>query len=357
MNLLKWIGGPFAALLLSGPVGAQQLSGVWQGVEVNPGKTGVWPTVLTLANARNAAVMGVLYEEGGDNPDFTGTFQVRGAITGNNLRLEHAGLLRETVPEGMGWCQGTILFTYDAAEEKLSGQATYRPTDGCTRGVFTLYRVKLKSPAVVSTTTASTLRVSGQQVRWYADEALRKPVATGNTYTTRLTKTTTFYLTQGFYPTSRPPVFAVTVQVKAAAPQPVAKPAPPPKPVAKPAARPAPKPAPVAAPPAPVVLPTVLFRTTTAELLPESGPALDQLAATLRTRPELRLLIAGHTDRIGEADKNQVLSEQRALAVKTRLVEAGIATDRIETVGYGHSRLLYPAPDARNRRVEIQELP
>ncbi|WP_460502983.1 OmpA family protein, partial [Hymenobacter agri] len=108
--------------------------------------------------------------------------------------------------------------------------------------------------------------------------------------------------------------------------------------------------------PTPVVLPTVLFKVGKPELLPSSSPALNQLAAELKARPELRLRIAGHADKIGEPDKNQVLSEQRAEAVKAFLVQAGVAAGRLSTVGYGDTRPLYPSPDVRNRRVEVEEI-
>jgi outer membrane protein OmpA-like peptidoglycan-associated protein len=101
----------------------------------------------------------------------------------------------------------------------------------------------------------------------------------------------------------------------------------------------------------------VLFKLATAELLPAARPALNRLAEELRARPALRLRIAGHTDRLGESDKNLVLSEQRAEAVKGYLVKAGIAAERLSTIGYGDKQLLYSSPDARNRRVEVQELP
>ena len=71
----------------------------------------------------------------------------------------------------------------------------------------------------------------------------------------------------------------------------------------------------------------------------------------------MRLRIAGHTDRVGEPDKNHRLSEQRAPAVKAFLVQAGIGMGRLEVLGYGDTRELYPAPDARTRRVEITQIP
>ena len=81
------------------------------------------------------------------------------------------------------------------------------------------------------------------------------------------------------------------------------------------------------------------------------------MAAELRARPGLTIRIAGHADRIGEPDKNQVLSEQRAEAVRAFLVRAGVAPGHLRTVGYGDTRPLHPSPDARNRRVEVEQVP
>ena len=97
--------------------------------------------------------------------------------------------------------------------------------------------------------------------------------------------------------------------------------------------------------------------STSAEELPSAAPVLRQLATELKARPDLKLRIAGHADRIGEPDKNQVLSEQRAGAVKAFLVQVGVAAVRLSTAGYGDTRPLYPSPDARNRRVEVAEGP
>ncbi|MBJ6109227.1 OmpA family protein [Hymenobacter sp. BT523] len=349
------------ALLLAGPVQAQSLTGVWQGVEAETGEPGAyWPALLRLQHSKSNAVFGVLYQEVGGNPAVSVTFQMRGARTATGLKLDHGDKLSETGRTPFNfWCDGSITFTYDAALEKLTGHATYRPVGSCDVGTLTLYRVKLKSAATVPAGVESSIRVSGRNVLWYADADLKQPVNTGNTYRTKLTKTTTFYLTQGYYPTSQSAVVPITITVKGKAPK---TPAPAP-PVAAPA------PAPTVAPPdtarpasaplltdKPVVLPTVLFRVGKPELLPESGPALEQLAAELRARPAVKVRVLGHADRVGEPDKNQVLSEQRAEAVKACLVKAGIAPERIGTVGYGDSRPLFPSPDARNRRVEVEEM-
>lgn len=350
-----WYG--LGALLLAAPAHAQSLTGVWQGVESETGKSNAhWPAVLRLQKSKGTDVFGVLYQEVSGNPGISVTFQMRGGRSATGLRLEHQQTLNETGrTPGTYWCDGAITFTYDPALEKLTGHATYRPVGDCSVGTFTFYRIRLKSPATVPAGSESTVRVSGRNVLWYADAELRQPLATGSTYRTKLSKTTTFYLKQAYYPTEQSPVVPITIQVSGAKPGRVPAPPPPPKRPADAVAKaPAAPTRPVA--PAPVVLPTVLFKLGTPELMPTAAPALDQLAAELKARPTLRLRIAGYTDKVGEPDKNQLLSEQRAEAVKDYLLKAGIAPERLSSIGYGDSRPLYPSPDARNRRVEVAEI-
>ncbi|UYZ60333.1 OmpA family protein [Hymenobacter latericus] len=354
MKYGAWLG--LLGWLLAGNANAQSLAGIWQGVETDPEEPGAtWPALLRVQEAKGTGMFGVLYQEATGRPNVTVTFQVRATRTATGLALEHVRKLNETGATPFSyWCEGSIAFTYDAKEEKLTGRAAYAPVGDCDKGSFTLYRVKLKSAAKVQAGAETTIRVSGRDVRWYADADLKQPVNTGNSYRTRLSKTTTFYITQGYYRTRESAVVPITVQVSGAAPKPKPAPAPAPKPAPPDTARPTPPPAPVISQ-QPVVLPTVLFKLGTPELLPEALPALDQLAAELQARPSLRVLVAGHTDRIGEPDKNQALSEQRAEAVKAYLVKAGVAPERISTAGYGDTRPLYASPDARNRRVEVSE--
>lgn len=106
---------------------------------------------------------------------------------------------------------------------------------------------------------------------------------------------------------------------------------------------------------------SVSFEFNSAQLTTDAMLTLDQLGAALGN-PALaafRFQIAGHTDGIGTQDINQTLSEQRAFAVKNYLVTRhGIAADRLETIGYGKTRLLDPAhPDAAiNRRVQVTNM-
>jgi outer membrane protein OmpA-like peptidoglycan-associated protein len=95
-----------------------------------------------------------------------------------------------------------------------------------------------------------------------------------------------------------------------------------------------------------------------ATIRPEAADTIADIAATLQANPGWRLLIKGHTDSIGEADYNLRLSQRRADAVKSALVnQHGIAPNRLETQGLGSSQ-----PKGRNdtlqgrkqnRRVEL----
>ena len=77
----------------------------------------------------------------------------------------------------------------------------------------------------------------------------------------------------------------------------------------------------------------------------------------LRTNPDLKLSVEGHTDNAGNATSNKTLSVERAKSVVTAIVEQGIATERLSASGYGQDK---PIGDknteegrTRNRRVEL----
>ncbi|WP_054413024.1 OmpA family protein [Hymenobacter sp. DG25A] len=347
------------AVLLASEVKGQSLAGVWQGAESETGQPGMaWPTVLRLQYGESKTMFGVLYQEILHDPGSSVSFQIQGTQAGTQLQITETRVLYQRFrdPDNY-WCQGAVTFTYDAAEEKLTGRATYRPVGTCDFGKFTLYRIKLKSAATVPAGKPTTIHVTGREVQWYADAELNQPVNRGGTFRTSLTKTTTFYLTQGYYPTSQQTPVAVTIQVvppKSAPKTPLA--------VRPPAKQPAPaagKKLPAAAPlvtTTPVVLPKVLFFLGTAELLPAGEASLHQLVRELRARPALKIRVAGHTDQVGEDQKNLALSEKRAATVKAFLLRAGIDPARISTIGYGGAHPLFPSPDARNRRVEVEEM-
>lgn len=83
---------------------------------------------------------------------------------------------------------------------------------------------------------------------------------------------------------------------------------------------------------------------------------LHDLAKVMQKNPELRLRLEGHTSAEGDATFNQKLSEARAQAAVTFLVEhEGIDAARLEAVGKGSSELKNTADPmaAENRRTEF----
>ena len=81
----------------------------------------------------------------------------------------------------------------------------------------------------------------------------------------------------------------------------------------------------------------------------------------LTEHADLKLLIEGHTDNVGQAAANQTLSDKRAAAVKATLVESyGVDGARLQTKGFGPSKPVQSndTPEGRqmNRRVELVKL-
>jgi outer membrane protein OmpA-like peptidoglycan-associated protein len=135
-----------------------------------------------------------------------------------------------------------------------------------------------------------------------------------------------------------------------AAPPPL--PPPPPPPPALP-----PPPAVVKAPPERLVLRGVHFDFDKYDIRPESEVILDEAAATLKRRPDLRVEVNGYCDIIGSDSYNLRLSERRANAVRQYLVAQGISPDRLSAHGYGKTNFVASNDTdegrAQNRRVEL----
>jgi outer membrane protein OmpA-like peptidoglycan-associated protein len=106
-----------------------------------------------------------------------------------------------------------------------------------------------------------------------------------------------------------------------------------------------------------LVLRDVRFERSSAALDPSFQPDLEQLARTMQNA-EFRIRIAGHTDGQGSAQRNQTLSEERALSVVRFLEAFGIDGSRMETIGYGMSQPIATNETeegrALNRRTEIE---
>lgn len=91
--------------------------------------------------------------------------------------------------------------------------------------------------------------------------------------------------------------------------------------------------------------------------IPGSGRAtLDQIAETIKSYPDTKINITGHTDSSGNPDANRRLSQMRADSVKEYLKSQGVTSDQIgESTGVGSDRPIpgASATDPANRRVEL----
>ena len=86
------------------------------------------------------------------------------------------------------------------------------------------------------------------------------------------------------------------------------------------------------------------------QLDPTVFSALDGFAAKLQACPDRKVMIEGHTDSDGHADRNRNLSLRRAQAVQKYLVAAGVNPDQLEPVGFGETRPTVPNDTRQNKR-------
>lgn len=105
---------------------------------------------------------------------------------------------------------------------------------------------------------------------------------------------------------------------------------------------------------------SVNFAPSTARLDANSRGFLDSLSDIIRRCPGLTVEVGGHTDSQGQAAWNMQLSEQRAAAVNSYLLQKGIPAERLVAVGYGETTPLAPNNTvenrAKNRRIEFKVL-
>jgi len=102
----------------------------------------------------------------------------------------------------------------------------------------------------------------------------------------------------------------------------------------------------------------IYFDFASDKIKPESEPVLREIADALNHNPSWKLRVEGHTDNIGGDEYNLDLSQRRAEAVKSALVNRyHIAAARLTPKGFGATRPKEPndtlAGRARNRRVEL----
>lgn len=102
----------------------------------------------------------------------------------------------------------------------------------------------------------------------------------------------------------------------------------------------------------------IFFDTGKAEVKPESKAALTEIANLMKSQPQLKLNVVGHTDSQGSVEANFDLSKRRALAIKAALAaQYGVPDARTAAHGVAHLAPVASNGDdagrAKNRRVEL----
>lgn len=101
----------------------------------------------------------------------------------------------------------------------------------------------------------------------------------------------------------------------------------------------------------------ILFATNKSDLNKSAQNSLTKFAASLQNNPQTNVQIYGHTDNRGARELNEKLSNKRAEAVKTYLVNSGVAASRMTTQGLAWDDPVASndteAGRAQNRRVEV----
>jgi outer membrane protein OmpA-like peptidoglycan-associated protein len=101
----------------------------------------------------------------------------------------------------------------------------------------------------------------------------------------------------------------------------------------------------------------VHFATNKSTIMPDSFAMLTEIADVLKTRPEVKIRIEGHTDSRGGLEHNMKLSQARADSVRQFLVGQGVQPDRMEARGFGPTQAIADNRTDKgreqNRRVEF----
>lgn len=104
----------------------------------------------------------------------------------------------------------------------------------------------------------------------------------------------------------------------------------------------------------------ILFEFNSSVLKTSSYPVLDEIAREMKKYPGMQFSLNGHSSAEGTDTRNMTLSIDRATAVKSYLVSAGINGRNLEAKGFGESLPVNSngteAARQLNRRVEIKKL-
>ncbi len=105
----------------------------------------------------------------------------------------------------------------------------------------------------------------------------------------------------------------------------------------------------------------ITFETDSARLTPESGPILNEVVSLAQRCDGVRIEVVGHTDSLGDADRNRDLSQQRAVAVAVYIRGRGVDSRRVVSIGLGEAQPIATNRTRRgralNRRIEFKVQP
>ncbi|UFH53182.1 gliding motility-associated C-terminal domain-containing protein [Spirosoma sp. KNUC1025] len=192
---------------------AQDISGFWLGVTypANPNQA-VYNYTMTLT--QTGTTLGGTTQTSNPNVPFGGMAYVAGQVSSAQVTFSEMDQNGSTAVKDICFWRGTM--TYNATNESLIG--TYENiTNGstCTKegnGKVELYRIVLKSGTKFCKDSPVNLVVTGKNIRWYSSASRTNVLAAGNTYSPKISQTTTFYITQTLYQTESPAV-PVTVEI------------------------------------------------------------------------------------------------------------------------------------------------
>lgn len=98
-------------------------------------------------------------------------------------------------------------------------------------------------------------------------------------------------------------------------------------------------------------LKAINFETGSNQLTQSSFDILNRMAAILLEYPQMVVEVGGHTDNVGDDQKNLILSENRAKSVTDYLMSRGVKASQLKAVGYGETKPVADNESEDGRRL------
>ena len=192
---------------------AQNVAGYWLGITypTDPNQV-VYNYAMTLT--QTGSTLGGTAQTSNPNVPFGGVAYISGQVNLPSVTFSESDKNGSTAVQNLCFWRGKL--TYNPVDESLIGTyesiangTTCKDSSG---GKVELYRIVLKSGTTFCKGSPVNLVVTGKNIKWYSSTAKTSVLATGNTYSPKLTQTTTFYITQTLYKNESPPI-PVTIEV------------------------------------------------------------------------------------------------------------------------------------------------